>query len=79
MNTPTPNIAPLTLCCPWSKKGPPKFLAKVESVLETIPILPLDMLTDTEYGNIRTELEAAVQIIGANNLLIGGTKKVSHW
>lgn len=53
-----------------AKKGAPKLLAKVESVLETIPILPLDMPTDTEYGSIRAELEATGQIIGANDLLI---------
>lgn len=54
-----------------AKKGSPKLLAKVESVLETIPILPLDMPADTEYGGIRAELEATGRIIGANDLLIG--------
>jgi len=53
-----------------AKKGSPKLLAKVESILETIPILPLDIPADTEYGGIRAELEAAGQIIGSNDLLI---------
>jgi tRNA(fMet)-specific endonuclease VapC len=39
-------------------------------VLETIPVLPLDTPADAEYGGIRAELEAAGQIIGANDLLI---------
>jgi tRNA(fMet)-specific endonuclease VapC len=53
-----------------AKKGSAKLLAKVESVLETIPVLPLDTPADAEYGGIRAELEAAGQIIGANDLLI---------
>lgn len=54
-----------------AKKGSPRLLAKVESVLETIPVLPLDIPVDAEYGGIRAELEAAGQIIGNNDLLIG--------
>jgi tRNA(fMet)-specific endonuclease VapC len=53
-----------------AKKGSAKLLAKVESVLETIPVLPLDTPADAEYGGVRAELEAAGQIIGANDLLI---------
>ncbi|MCG1042172.1 type II toxin-antitoxin system VapC family toxin [Mycetohabitans sp. B8] len=54
-----------------AKKGSPKLLGKVESVLATIPVLPLDAPVDTEYGAIRAELESAGQLIGANDLLIG--------
>lgn len=39
-----------------AKKGSAKLLAKVESVLETIPVLPLDVPADVEYGGIRAEL-----------------------
>ncbi|MCA0420594.1 MAG: type II toxin-antitoxin system VapC family toxin [Proteobacteria bacterium] len=53
-----------------AKKGSAKLLARVESVLETIPVLPLDTPADTEYGGIRAELEAAGQPIGHNDLLI---------
>ncbi|TAL79006.1 MAG: type II toxin-antitoxin system VapC family toxin [Burkholderiaceae bacterium] len=53
-----------------AKKGSAKLLARVESVLEVIPILPLDIPADTEYGGIRAELEAAGKPIGANDLLI---------
>jgi tRNA(fMet)-specific endonuclease VapC len=54
-----------------AKKGSAKLLSKVESLLETIPVLPLDIPTDAEYGVIRAELEAAGQPIGSNDLLIG--------
>ena len=53
-----------------AKKGSAKLLAKVESVLETIPVLPLDIPADAEYGRIRAELETAGQLIGLNDLLI---------
>lgn len=53
-----------------AKKGSAKLLARVESVLEAIPILPLDIPADTDYGAIRAELEAAGQPIGHNDLLI---------
>lgn len=53
-----------------ARKGSPKLLARVESMLETIAVLPLDIPADTEYGGIRAELEAAGQPIGMNDLLI---------
>lgn len=53
-----------------AKKGSAKLLAVVESLLETIPVLPLDIPADAEYGGIRAELEAAGQRIGLNDLLI---------
>ncbi|NYT75421.1 type II toxin-antitoxin system VapC family toxin [Alcaligenaceae bacterium] len=53
-----------------AKKGSPKLLTKVEGILETIPVLPLDIPADVEYGGIRAELEAAGQPIGMNDLLI---------
>jgi len=53
-----------------AKKGSAKLLARVEGVLETIPVLPLDVPADAEYGGIRAELEAAGEIIGLNDLLI---------
>lgn len=53
-----------------AEKGSAKLLARVESVLTFIPVLPLDVPADGEYGGIRAELEAAGQIIGMNDLLI---------
>ncbi|MBB5215182.1 PIN domain-containing protein [Parapusillimonas granuli] len=54
-----------------AKKGSAKLSARVESLLQAIPILPLDIPADAEYGRIRAELEAAGNPIGANDLLIG--------
>lgn len=54
-----------------AKKGSSRLLARVESLLETIPVLPLETPADAEYGSIRAELEAAGQPIGLNDLLIG--------
>ncbi|MGC9217186.1 type II toxin-antitoxin system VapC family toxin [Acidithiobacillus sp.] len=54
-----------------AKKGSAKLRAKVEGVLETIPVLPLDVPVDGEHGGIRAELEAAGQTIGLNDLLMG--------
>jgi len=53
-----------------AKKGSPKLTEKVESLLATIPVLPLETPADAEYGNIRAELEAAGKTIGMNDLLI---------
>jgi tRNA(fMet)-specific endonuclease VapC len=53
-----------------AKKASPKLLAKVEGLLETIPVLPLDVPADSKYGSARAELEAAGLPIGANDLLI---------
>jgi tRNA(fMet)-specific endonuclease VapC len=53
-----------------AKKGSPTLLAKVEAILETMPVLPLDIPVDLEYGGIRAALEATGQPIGMNDLLI---------
>ena len=53
-----------------AKKGSLKLTEKVENLLATIPVLPLETPADAEYGNIRAELEAAGQTIGMNDLLI---------
>ena len=53
-----------------TKKGSPKLSARVEGILETIPVLPLDSPADTHYGIIRAALESAGQLIGMNDLLI---------
>lgn len=53
-----------------AKKGSAKLLARVESLLKIIPVLPLDIPVDAKYGGIRAELEAAGKPIGANDLLM---------
>lgn len=53
-----------------AKKGAPRLLRRVEDLLATLPVLPLDAPADTEYGGIRAGLEAVGQPIGGNDLLI---------
>lgn len=53
-----------------AKKSSSKLLRKVEDILGEIDVFALDVPTDTNYGRIRSELEAAGQSIGANDLLI---------
>ncbi|MDP8568363.1 type II toxin-antitoxin system VapC family toxin [Methylophilus aquaticus] len=53
-----------------AKKGSAKLSEKVENLLATIPVLPLEKPADTHYGRIRAELEASGQTIGMNDLLI---------
>ena len=53
-----------------AKSGSSHLLARVEAVLARVPILPLDVPADAEYGGIRAELEAAGQTIGPNDLLV---------
>jgi tRNA(fMet)-specific endonuclease VapC len=53
-----------------AKKQSPKLTQKVENLLATILVLPLEIPADAEYGSIRAELEAAGQTIGMNDLLI---------
>jgi tRNA(fMet)-specific endonuclease VapC len=51
-------------------KGSAKLLMKVEELLAEIPVLPLDVPVDAEYGALRAELESAGQTIGHNALFI---------
>jgi tRNA(fMet)-specific endonuclease VapC len=53
-----------------ARKGSAKLLRKVEELLAEIPVLPLDVPVDTEYGALRAELEAIGQPIGHNDLFI---------
>lgn len=53
-----------------AKKGSARLLNRVNGLLETIPVLSLDIPTDAEYGDIRAKLEVAGQPIGMNDLLI---------
>jgi tRNA(fMet)-specific endonuclease VapC len=53
-----------------TKSGSTRLLKAVEELLGEIEVLPLEVPTDTEYGGIRSELEAAGKPIGGNDLLI---------
>ena len=53
-----------------ARKGSPELLRRVENILDEIQIVALDVPADADYGEIRAELEAAGQPIGANDLFI---------
>jgi tRNA(fMet)-specific endonuclease VapC len=53
-----------------AKNGSKRLLKAVEDVLGEIEVLPFDVPADTDYGGIRSELEAAGTPIGGNDLLI---------
>ena len=53
-----------------ARSGSARLTKAVEDILGEIAVLPFDAPADAEYGDIRSELEAAGQPIGANDLLI---------
>jgi tRNA(fMet)-specific endonuclease VapC len=53
-----------------AKSGSKRLLKAVEDLLAEIPVLPLDVPADIEYGEIRSNLEATGRPIGSNDLLI---------
>ncbi|MBC7801859.1 MAG: type II toxin-antitoxin system VapC family toxin [Gemmatimonadaceae bacterium] len=53
-----------------AKKGSAVLLRRVEQFLSEVPVLPFDVPTDREYGQIRAELDLAGRPIGSNDLLI---------
>jgi tRNA(fMet)-specific endonuclease VapC len=53
-----------------AKSGSKRLLKAVEDLLGEISVLPFDVPADAEYGEIRSQLEAAGKPIGGNDLLI---------
>jgi tRNA(fMet)-specific endonuclease VapC len=53
-----------------AKRGSERLLKAVEDILGEIAVLPFDVPADTEYGDIRSQLEVAGKPIGSNDLLI---------
>jgi tRNA(fMet)-specific endonuclease VapC len=60
-------VAELRYGC--AKSGSKRLLQAVEDLLGEIDVLPFDVPADADYGGIRSELEAAVKLIGSNDLL----------
>lgn len=52
------------------ESGSKRLLKAVEDLLGEISVLPFDIPADSEYGVIRSQLEAAGKPIGGNDLLI---------
>jgi tRNA(fMet)-specific endonuclease VapC len=53
-----------------AKKGSPALSARVESLLESLEVLPLDRDADRHYAELRLHLDRQGQPIGPNDLLI---------
>jgi tRNA(fMet)-specific endonuclease VapC len=53
-----------------AKSGSNRLLKAVEDLLGEIAVLPFDVPADTDYGRIRSGLEAAGKPVGGNDLLI---------
>jgi tRNA(fMet)-specific endonuclease VapC len=53
-----------------AKKGSPQLTERVESLLESLEVLPLDGESDRHYAEIRSHLNRAATPIGPNDLLI---------
>lgn len=52
------------------KKGSPRLEERVDEVLASLEVLPLDKESDRHYAEIRTHLSRKGQPIGSNDLLI---------
>lgn len=53
-----------------AKKGSPRLTAQIEAILGSINVFAFEIPGDTEYANIRADLETAGTPIGPNDLLI---------
>jgi tRNA(fMet)-specific endonuclease VapC len=53
-----------------AKKGSAQLAERVESLLGSLEVLPLDQASDRHYAEIRWHLERTGQKIGPNDLLI---------
>jgi tRNA(fMet)-specific endonuclease VapC len=53
-----------------AKSGSKRLLKAVEVLLGEMNVLPFDIPADTEYGGIRSDLEATGKLVGSNDLLI---------
>ena len=52
------------------RKGSPQLSERVETVLESLEVLPLDKESDRRYAEVRSQLERLGMPIGPNDLLI---------
>jgi len=53
-----------------AKKGSPQLSERVETLLESLEVLPLDKDSDRHYAEIRSHLDRLGTPIGPNDLLI---------
>ena len=60
-----------------AKSGSKRLLEALEQLLGEITVLPFDVPSDASYGDIRSTLEAAGKLVGANDLLIAAHARAS--
>ena len=53
-----------------AKRGSEKLTKQLEAILATLPVIPLEVPTDQQYGQLRAALESQGNLIGPNDLLI---------
>ena len=53
-----------------AKRGSEKLTRQLEAILATLPVIPLEVPTDRQYGQLRAALESQGNLIGPNDLLI---------
>jgi tRNA(fMet)-specific endonuclease VapC len=53
-----------------ARSGSPRLSTRVESLLQSLEVLPLDQESDRHYAEIRMHLDRIGQPIGPNDLLI---------
>ena len=53
-----------------AKRGSPQLTARCEAALEALEVAPFAAPADAVYGRVRSSLETAGQLIGANDMLI---------
>ncbi len=53
-----------------AKKGSPQLTARIEQLLASLEVLPLDQDADRRYAEIRSHLDRSGTPIGPNDLLI---------
>ncbi|HEX3484559.1 MAG TPA: type II toxin-antitoxin system VapC family toxin, partial [Micropepsaceae bacterium] len=58
------------LRCGMARKPSHRLAAQLEIVLGGLSVIPFDTPADRAYGDLRAQLEAAGQIISANDMLI---------
>ena len=52
------------------RKGSPRLAERVDAVLDTLEVLPLEPPLDRQYGAVRAGLERRGKLLGALDLLI---------
>ena len=53
-----------------AKKGSTRLTAQLDAVLGVLEVLPFEAPADAEYATLRSRLEQAGKLIGANDMLI---------